>query len=167
LWELARELKRQRPEASEDLLRQTFDLWWPLARGIVATKCEKTSWAAFRRAWTNCRFPHGARWKQAVQLAESRPAPRLPADLAAVERLNKLMGLCAALQEVNHGPFALGCRKAAEYLGVSRNTAGRDIEVLVAAGALTCTRPEFIKGQQAREFIMNPAIQQEIPDHAL
>jgi hypothetical protein len=167
LWELARALKAQRPEASEDLLREVFAIWWPMARPIVSTKSEAASWAAFRRAWANCRFPHAARWKQAVRLAESRPAPRLPADLAAVERLNKLMGLCAALQEVNGGPFHLGVRKAGEFMNVSRNTAARDIEVLVGAGALTCTRPEFVKAKEAREYCLGPALQQEIPDHAL
>jgi len=167
LFSMATALKAQHPDASEDLLRQTFDLWWPMARPIVATKDEQTSWVGFLRAWANCRFPNGARWQQAVQLAESRPAPSLPADLAGVERLNKLAALCAALHEVNEGPFALPCRKAAEYLGTSRNTAARDIEVLVGVGVLVCTRPEFIKGKQAREYIMRSAIQQEIEDHAL
>jgi len=166
LFDLARELKARQPDCSEDVLRQTFDLWWPMARGIVATKDETTSWTAFQRAWANCRFPHGARWQQAVQLAASRPAPQLPATLAGVERLNRLAALCVGLQEVNHGPFALGCRKAAEFLGTSRNTAARDIEVLLVAGVLTCTRPQFIKAQQAREYIMGPAIQQqETEDH--
>jgi hypothetical protein len=165
LFDLARELKAQQAEASEDVLRQTFDLWWPLARGIVATKDEQTSWVGFLRAWANCRFPHGARWQAAVRLAQSRPAPRLPAALAGVERLNRLAALCVALQQVNEGPFALPCRKAAEFLGTSKNSAARDIEVLVAAGVLTCTRTEFIKAQQAREYIMGPALQQEI-DHA-
>jgi hypothetical protein len=167
LWELARALKAQQADVSEDVLRQTFDLWWPLARGIVATKNEAASWTAFRRAWGNCRYPHGARWQQAVRLAEGRPAPSLPADLAGVKRLNKLAGLCVALQEVNEGPFALGCRKAAEFLGTSRNTAARDIEVLVAAGVLVCTKTEFIKMKEAREYCLGPAIQQEIEDHAL
>ncbi|HBH50765.1 MAG TPA: hypothetical protein DDY91_02620 [Planctomycetaceae bacterium] len=166
LFDLARELKAQQPDCSEEQLRQTFALWWPLAWGIVATKDETTSWTAFQRAWANCRFPHGARWQQAVRLAEGRPAPRLPAALAGVERLKALAGLCAALQEVNDGPFALGCRRAAEFLGTSKNTAARDIEVLVAAGVLVCTKTEFIKAQQAREYVMKLAIQQEI-DHAL
>jgi hypothetical protein len=167
LFGLARELKARQPDCSEEQLREVFELWWPMARGIVLTKDEQTSWVGFLRAWANCRFPHAARWEQAVQLAQSRPAPSLPADLAGVERLNRLAALCAVLQEVNEGPFALGCRRAAEYLGVSRNTAGRDIEVLVAAGVLTCTKTEFIKGKQAREYIMRSAIQQEIEDHAL
>jgi hypothetical protein len=165
LFDLARELKAQQPDCSEEQLRQTFALWWPLARGIVATKDETTSWTAFQRAWANCRYPHGARWQQAVRLAQSRRAPSLPADLAGVERLNRLAALCVALQQVNEGPFALPCRKAAEFLGTSKNSAARDIEVLVAAGVLTCTRTEFIKAQQAREYIMGPALQQEI-DHA-
>jgi hypothetical protein len=165
LFNLARAWKARSPEASREELGEVFALWWAQAKHVVATKDEKTSLAAFLRAWGNVRVPAGARWEPAVALADSRPAPHLPPDLARHESLRRLAALCAALSDLSNGaPFFLGCRKAAEYCGASRPTAARDIAEFLSRGILVCTKRDFIKAREAREYRFIP--QQEVPRDA-
>ena len=165
LFNLARAWKARSPEASRDELGGVFAVWWSRARHVVATKDEKVSLAAFLRAWGNVRVPAGARWETAVALADSRPAPYLPPDLARHKSLLRLASLCAALSDLSSGaPFFLGCRKAAEYCFTSRPTAARDIAEFLSRGILVCTKRDFIKAREAREYRFIP--QQEVPRDA-
>ena len=153
LFQLARSLKSRSPEASPEELAEVFSVWWSRARHVVATKDEKVSLAAFLRAWRNVRVPAGARWETAVALADSRPAPCLPPDLARHESLRRLAALCAALSDLSNGaPFFLGCRRAGDYCGSSHATSARDIAEFVSRGVLICTQAEFKKAKQAREY---------------
>jgi hypothetical protein len=161
LFQLARSLKSRSPEASPEELAEVFSVWWSRARHVVATKDEKVSLAAFLRAWRNVRVPAGARWETAVALADSRPAPCLPSDLARHESLRRLASLCAALADVHGGVFFLGCRAAAGYCGTSRPTAARDIDELVRRGILVCVKRDFVKARMAREYRFVP--QQKVP----
>lgn len=153
LFNLARAWKARSAEASREELGEVFAVWWSQARHVVATKDERISLAAFLRAWGNVRIPAGARWETAVALADSRPAPYLPPDLARHKSLLRLASLCAALSDLSSGaPFFLGCRKAAEYCFTSRPTAARDIAEFVLRGILVCTKRDFRKAKQAREY---------------
>ncbi len=153
LFNLARAWKARSPEASRDELGEVFSVWWSRARHVVATKDEAVSLAAFLRAWRNVRVPAGARWETAVALADSRPAPCLPRDLARHVSLRRLASLCAALSDLSNGaPFFLGCRKAADYCATSHATAARDIDELTRRGILVCVKRDFIKARMAREY---------------
>lgn len=95
---------------------------WHLAgreRGLIGTEPFEETWIDFLKAWPKVKFPKGANPMCEV-LASVLQQP-LPACAARYEQaeLQRLVGLCAELQRMwGAQPFFLGCRTAAEALGL-------------------------------------------------
>jgi hypothetical protein len=116
------------PDATPDELRPIIRQWHAQALPFVRTKPFDESWTDFAVAWSRVKRPAGASFAAA---AASAGVPAVAQRLGYDGALARLAGLCDALQRQWGGrPFPLGCRKAAEYLGVSKTEANRLLAAL-------------------------------------
>lgn len=139
LFELARRLKGERPDATRDELRAIVQEWHRRALPVIATKAFSVSWNDFERAWRSVRHAHGATLRAALDGVDMH-AP-LPAELEAFgygEHEAPLLHVCMALQaHAGSEPFFIGARTAAELLGhTDHSTAAAMLRAFVADGVL-------------------------------
>ncbi len=104
-------------------------------------KCQAIPFDDFRlmamEGWERVKQPQGT-GKLAEALAEADRRGRLPASERYVDdRLKRLVGLCAVLQEQKAGAaFHLAANPLADELGIDQTTAARWLRLLVRDGVL-------------------------------
>lgn len=139
LFELARRVKGERPEATREELRAIVQEWHQLALPVIATKAFSVSWGDFERAWRSVRHAHGETLRAALDGVDIHAC--LPEQLQALgygEHEAPLLHVCKALQvHAGNEPFFIGARTAAELLGHSdHSTAAAMLRAFVADGVL-------------------------------
>ena len=128
VFELARHLKALIGDAGPDELREILREWHRQALPTIRTKDFGESWADFALAWERIKRPAGCSFRAAAEAVDSEIV-----DIANRYdgHLCRLMALCWHLQgQWPDRPFPLGCRTAADYLGVSRVHAWRLLRAL-------------------------------------
>jgi hypothetical protein len=153
LWELARQLKRLNPNAGAAELKGILRDWHRLALPIIRTKPFDETWVDFTRAWERATHPAGCgRWADAVAIADSGRVLSRAAEYDT-EPFQRLVRLCAALDQVHGGGrFFLGCRRAAEYLGVAHRTAAGILKTLRFDRVLSLEDDRKQSGLRAFEY---------------
>jgi hypothetical protein len=153
LWMLVRFLRGLVPTAGKDELREIVKRWHKLALPKILTKQFSETWDDFCRAWHFVKRPAGQpTLANAVELTNTIGLPPF-AERFTSERTRRLIKLCVALNQVHGGgSFPLGCRTAADHLGVGHMTAARMLKELVAGGVLIVTDPHFQMGKKAIEY---------------
>jgi hypothetical protein len=93
--------------------------------------------ADFHRALRTIKWGAGQSFREAALAAERGPIPDIAARLGYKRHLKRLSALCLQLQlQWGDRPFPLACRKAAEFLGVSKSEAWRLLNALLVDGVL-------------------------------
>lgn len=144
LFRLARRLRGVPSFGSADANAVEFVVrrWHQRALPIIVTKPWSETWADFRHAWGNAKFPEGM---NVVALAneiasnEILPPEALAYDSPAIQRL---IGVCFQLQKL-HGPgreFFLSYRDAGRLIGRDFKDAGRWLNLLVRDDILRMAR---------------------------
>jgi hypothetical protein len=143
LFELIR-LLRSIPETSDvdpRSLAKIVRRWHRLARPQIRTKSFDVTWTEFLDGWQRVKHPVGATIHAIAAEANGEGSDRL-ADL------------CRLLQErAGDRPFYLGCRPAAEVLGVSHMTASRWMKALMAEQVIRLVTPGDRLKHRASEFL--------------
>lgn len=135
------------PSAKPDEMLPYVQAWHQQALPMICTKDFETTWREFQ-----CAFPRtrrgggGPLWRSAVATADQLDLPE-NTDHA------RLVRLCLALHQVHGGAaFPLGCRKAAEYLGIGHDAAARMLDSLVARGMLQISKTYPKNARRANEY---------------
>lgn len=139
IFELARRIKGERPNATREELRGIMQEWRRLALPAIATKPFSVSWADFERAWRSVKHPHGDTLRAALEGVNLQaPLPEHFSTLGYGEHEAPLLHVCIALQaHAGNAPFFIGARTAAELLGHrDHSTAAAMLRAFVADGAL-------------------------------
>ena len=95
--------------------------WYNQAVPFIKTKAIFATEQSFSDGWNNSKVPLGeGQFNELVKNALSQPDPPWFDDFFFPEVGKRLLKVCMALQEY-HGkdPFFLGCRKAADAVGIS------------------------------------------------
>jgi hypothetical protein len=139
LFELARYLKGQRPDATRNELRAFVMAWHESALPVIATKDFTVTFTDFMRGWDRVKHPYGQTMQTITQsIDHSRPLPAAIQGLGYGAHAQHLVRLCMALQEHQRDePFFLSARQAGEQLGVHFTDASKMLAALVADGVLT------------------------------
>lgn len=153
LFQLARGLVAELGRDADHMqLRNIVKTWHSLAVRTISTKPFDHSWDDFIRAWAGVKVPMGHSLKAAVATAKSNPLPR-DAQLYEKAELRSLVALCAQLQtQWGDHPFPLGCRKAAEILGISPAEANRHLKLLEFDGLLQLAAKGSKSSKKASEW---------------
>lgn len=142
LFDLVRLLRSipETSEADESQLRPIVRDWHRKARSRIRTQALEVTWADFIEGWGKVRHPVGA-------------TIHAIASEATGEGIDRLADLCRLLQ-VRSGdkPFYLGCRPAAEVLGVSHVTASKWIKRLMVGGVIRLVTPGDRLKHRAAEY---------------
>jgi hypothetical protein len=137
LFDLARALKGNFPDAGPDQLRGVVREWHRRALPFVKTKPFFTSWTDFVDGWKCVRLPAGTSFLLAAEAAEAGNVPSVCDELGYDGDLRLLAALCYHLQlQWADQPFPLGCRKAAEFLGCGKTEANRMLRALQFDGVI-------------------------------
>lgn len=139
IFDLARRLKGERPDATRDELRAILQEWHRLALPAIATKAFSVSWAEFEHAWRSVKYPHGETLGAIIDgLDLKAPLPDQLLALGYGEHEAPLLHVCMALQgHAGDEPFFIGARTAAELLGhTDHSTAAAMLRAFVADGVL-------------------------------
>jgi hypothetical protein len=135
IFDLVREVKAIRPDATVDELREICWQWYGKAAPLTSgTHDFGTYWADFISGWRECKRPAGASFREAVARADaSDPPERWVKELHCDGVRLRLALLCRELQRLRPGePFYLSHGKAGAFLGLSSKQAGRLLYSLCA-----------------------------------
>jgi hypothetical protein len=128
VFDLAQLLRRILPEATADQLQAILEAWFARALPFIRTKAWSVSWKDFLVAWDNVKWP-GSGSFQAVAAQADQEIPLIARRYDGP--LLRLVSLCWHLQrQAGAQPFPLSCRKAAEFLGLSKSRAQQLLAVL-------------------------------------
>jgi hypothetical protein len=152
LLALCRALRSLYPSATPDEMLPHLQEWHRLALPNIRDKEFRQTWRQFKSAFPKTKVTQvnvchdGPTWAQAVSIAAEMTSPRDSQEV-------RLFNLCLALhQSWGCAPFPLGCRKAAEYLGVGYKTASRLLQVLVIRGVLKLVKSYPEAERKANEY---------------
>lgn len=139
LFELARYLKGQHPDASRADLRATVKAWHEIVLPLIETKDFAVTWGDFMRGWKAVKYPSGVELARILEGVENDPLPPLPDDYGP--RAQKLVRICGRLQ-ANAGtdPFFISARTAGDLLGIHFTDAAGMLYGLVADDVLTLVK---------------------------
>lgn len=139
LFELARWVKGNHPNASREEQRAIVQEWHRLAISVIGTKDFSTSWADFTRGLEKVRQPHGSTMQSIItKIDHTSPLPHGIEGLGYGDAGKYLVRLCQALQShEGDAPFFISARQAGEVLGVHFTDASKMLSALVADGVLT------------------------------
>jgi hypothetical protein len=153
LFNLARHLKAKIPDAKPAELRCIVQQWHRLALPWIRTKPFSESWVDFAGAWECIRRPAGQSFKAAAGAADAGGVPTMCEALGYDGNLYRLTALCWQLQlQWCDRPFPLGCRKAGEFLGVSKTEAHRMLRTLQFDGVLRLVKKGTKASKKASEW---------------
>jgi hypothetical protein len=133
--------------------------WWRQALPFIRTKSWSVSWQDFLTAWSRVLFPNRdatlAQVREAVfRLVPLAPScPRLEGDLIRLQLAAEMLAGAAG-----GGQVPLGCRAAADLLGVSARHASRLIARLVRSGELVLVAPHDRAARRAAEYHVRPGL---------
>jgi hypothetical protein len=152
LLAFCRILRSLYPEATPDDMLIHLQEWHRLALPNIRAKDFRQTWRQFKCAFPKTKVTQvnvchdGPTWQQAVSIADQMP-------LIDSTQESRLIRLCLALHQSWGGaPFPLGCRKAAEYLGIGFKTANRMLQVLVIRGVLRLVKSYPEAERKANEY---------------
>lgn len=144
IWELARWLKTIMPQAGLPELRKIVRQWFDRALPIIRTKDWHETWEDFLIAWP--RAPRMApSWDEVISTYNGLPLPKGYDDPVLAE----LVRLFSAAQQ-RHGSgnvWRMTYERAAEVVGVSKDTAWRKIKILVFEGVVELVRNGTNRGK--------------------
>jgi hypothetical protein len=153
LFDLARGLKRLKPDTPPEALRQIVHEWHREALPVIRTKPFDPTWQEFITAWNRINWRGGIGLEEVVAAALEAPFPR-SADAYDTPEMQQLVAVCAALQEVwNDRPFFLPVRGVEKVLGVPRMTANRMLATLQFDGVLKLVTKGSKRTGNASEYL--------------
>jgi len=149
------ELRAWYAEDFESIVRRWFNRSLPK----MLTKDWRASWDEWLEIWPwVVQHPQGAPVEYAYQVAMERPLPLIGEQLArkySLRSLGELVALCCALQELcadDNGIWFLGCRTAAEIIGVKHKLANKWLNLLVEAGVLEQVGEHVLGSRKAQRY---------------
>lgn len=152
LFQLARHLKTEYPDASAKDFRDVVKHWHTLALPAIGTQEFSASWIDFIRGFDAVKYPEGAVLDSLLEGVADDPLPAgVPDDLG--DKTLLLARICKRLQDnAGNDPFFIGCRTAARLIGIDHTYASRMLGALVADGVLELVEKGSTKGRQASDY---------------
>lgn len=137
LFELARFLKAQMPDAKPLQLRKIVMSWHKDVLPIIETKEFEETWADFMRGWDKVKTPYGETMDGIIEASKNISLPDYLAEMEYSQRAESLIRVCIAAQR-HHGedPFFLPSRVAGEVLDVHYTVAAKMLKALVLDGVI-------------------------------
>lgn len=149
LFEYARRMKAQHPNATENERRAMVREWYAKALPNIRTQEIAVSFEDFERAWPQIKKLYGVELESALRRKEQPPesVERLGYGSAAT-RMVEIMFRLHLHQQHRHagGPIIMGARKAGELLGIDKNDAHKILKCLQRDGVLELVE----KGERPR-----------------
>lgn len=141
LFQLARWLRSQFPEADVLEMRPHLKYWHETHKDAIGTKEFSVTWTDFRSAWPRVKIPFGVKMNKIIAAADSAALPKHIEALGYEGWTLKLVRLCAAAQaqedeQAPGNPFFLSARVAGDLVGVSHTDASKALRCFVADGVL-------------------------------
>ncbi|HZU37725.1 MAG TPA: bifunctional DNA primase/polymerase [Gemmataceae bacterium] len=139
-------------EDSQETQQWLAQRWFRSAYPFIGTRAPERTERDFLDAWKRCRCPYGMFLPTIFVAARASPDPSVRGNA----RLGILAAACRHLHELHQGrPFFLSCRDAGELLGVSRQTALKDLQRLEALNCLRMVNKGHykLKGSHATEWL--------------
>jgi hypothetical protein len=122
---------------------------------VVRTKPFRETWDDFRTGWKNARRQVGQSFAVAARVAKTNPMPAIVHQKGYKGRKAQLVALCWQLAlQWQPKPFPLGCEKAAEYLGVSKQCANKLLRRLECEAVLVMATDYDKPNRMAREWFI-------------
>jgi len=154
LFDLARWMRRLRPDATLGQLRPVLRCWYTRALPIMRTKDWEDSWRDFADAWARVRHPAGeSALDEAIRRAaeSNEPVPGLdPFSGPEVELLAKV---CRELARMHpKGEFWLSSTDAGRLLGRTRGRAWKVLHCFCLDGILELVQPGDRKRRRANRY---------------
>lgn len=139
LFQLARHIKGQQPNATRDELRTLVNEWHRLALPIIGTKDFAVTLTDFMHGWERVKQPHGAMLRTIIDGIDfATPLPSSIHALGYGEAANRLVYVCIALQRhEGETPFFISARQAGQLIGLHYTDASKVLTALVADGVLS------------------------------
>jgi hypothetical protein len=117
-------------DADRAQLRRLVQEWHRQALPVIRTKAFDETWSDFIIAWGRVKHAAGASLASAVAAADAGRAPAAARDYDTAP-MRRLVAVCAQLSvQWGDQPFPLGCRTAANILGISPPAAHRMLATL-------------------------------------
>ncbi len=137
LFDLARHVRRQLPDATPAQLREIALRWHALAVDRIDTKEPATTVIDFARGYAAVKFPHGALMDNIAAATAALELPPGITELGYGEAACRLVKLCMGLQaHAGAEPFFLSARQAAEVAGMHFTDCAKVLQLFVADGVL-------------------------------
>lgn len=138
VFELARFVKGQRPDATRKELQAIAEEWHRLALPVIRTKDFTATWADFQRAWELVEQPHGAILKAIIESIDfTAPLPPGIEGLGYGPAGHRLVHICVGLQaHEGDAPFFISARQAGELIGMHFTDASKVLAALCHDGVL-------------------------------
>lgn len=137
LFELARHLRGEIPNASLYELRPIVQEWHRLALPVIGTKDFGITWADFSRGWEKVQFPTGVVLDNALQGFERDSLPEGVQVLGYGEYGNALIKICLRLARYHEPePFFISARQAGELLKMHFTEAAKLLSALLKDGVI-------------------------------
>ena len=139
LFQFARHIKGQQPNATRDELRTLVNEWHKLALPMIGTKDFAVTFTDFMHGWERIKHPHGATLKTIINGIDfATPLPSWIHSLCYGEAANRLVHVCIALQRhEGDKPFFISARQAGLLTGMHYTDASKLLTALVADGVLS------------------------------
>jgi hypothetical protein len=132
LFQFARHIKAEIPNASRDELRGACQRWHEAALPFIGTEDFAESFEDFTRGFANVKCPHGSVMNEILARADTVALSAGIAELLYGGVANRLVRICAALQDhAGAEPFFISARTAGEVLGVHYKAANKMLNTLV------------------------------------
>ena len=139
LFQLARHIKGEQPNATREELRAIVSEWHKLVLPVIGTKDFAVTLADFMRCFESVKQPRGATLKIILDGIDfSAPLPSWIEALGYGEPSTRLVHVCIALQRHEGAkPFFISVRQAGELIGMHYTDASKVLTTLVADGVLS------------------------------
>jgi hypothetical protein len=152
LFNFARALKAIPALANQpaQALREQVREWHRRALPFIGTKEFDETWFAFLRAWDRVKFPSGQSPAAiAIAAVGAMPVPKC-AECYESQGVRLLVSICRELQRLSgDAPFFLSSGFAAKQLDVTKTTAWKWLDGLVADGVLQVIEIGTLRGRKA------------------
>jgi hypothetical protein len=157
LFELARHLKADNPEAEFAQVREVAKAWHAMFVDIIGTKSLLATIDTLWQAYQKVKHPKGALMIEALQAADSLVIPPLVDRLGYSEQERALLRVCIALA-THHAPepFFLSARTAGGVVKMDYSDAAKALRVMALDGLLEVVHKG--SGRTASRYRLGPAL---------
>jgi hypothetical protein len=157
LFELARHLKADNPEAEFAQVREVAKSWHATFVDIIGTKSLLATIDTLWQAYQKVKHPKGALMIEALQAADSLVIPPLVDRLGYSEQERALLRVCIALA-THHAPepFFLSARTAGGVVKMDYSDAAKALRVMALDGLLEVVHKG--SGRTASRYRLGPAL---------